>query len=133
MATAKGKNVKKGTKGFIEATPKKPTVPTAAKKVATKKVVTKKVVTEKVVTDFVRTNTLPETEFPKCIMLENYSGVHFWTTFKDGNPRAARDRIENFIYNSDRWIVAALYERIPREVEEEVKAGKPRSFIYLDL
>ena len=82
---------------------------------------------------FIRTNDLPETEFPKCIMLENYSGVHFWTTFEDGNPLAARQRIEDFVYSSEEIPVSALYERITGEVERDLKEGKSRTCIHLEF
>lgn len=107
-------------KGFVTMPTTKPTPPTAS---PTLRLVNKS-------SNFVKTSNLPKTLVPKCIMLENYSGLHFWTTVEDGNYKKAVKRIERYVYNSD-MVAASLYEKDADEIEKEIGSGMPRTFVHI--
>jgi len=105
-------------KGFVAMPTTKPKPPTASQ---TPHLVNKSA-------HFVKTSNLPKTLVPKCIMLENYSGVHFWTTVEDGNYKKAINRIERYLHHSD-MVATSLYEKDADEIEKEIGSGK--TFIHI--
>lgn len=114
--TKRGHNA--SPKGFVTMPITKPTPPKSS---PTSRVVHKS-------SNFVKTYSLPKTWVPKCIMLENYSGVHFWTTVEDGNYKKAIKRIEKYINNSD-MVAVSLYEKDADQIEKEI--GSSKTFIHI--
>lgn len=74
------------------------------------------------------TTTLPETKSPKVFVLENYTGLIFWTTAKPEDSKKTIKKI--YKYLEKKMPASELYVVNPTLVEEELSLGyKARLFV----